>query len=168
MRTKAVLQAVVLAVLLCAVTLWASPAQAEFDGFLRIPGLPGESTNENHLNEIALVSYTQTAGTAACFKAIAIKNLDRASPGLALLAVTNQVVSPVTVTLSRAGETPFDAFVAVLENVTVGNVELVEVDGTPLPTERVTLRPRRATLTYRTQLSNGQPGPPVTTVINCP
>jgi hypothetical protein len=58
--------------------------------------------------------------------------------------------------------------VAVLENVTVGNVELVEVDGTPLPTERVTLRPRRATLTYRTQLPNGQPGQPVTSVINCP
>ena len=35
------------------------------------------------------MSYTQTAGTNACFKAIAIKLLDRTSPGLALLAVTN-------------------------------------------------------------------------------
>ena len=168
MPTRTMLQAVVLVVVLCAVTLGFSPARAEFDAFLNIPGLPGESTNERHLNEIVLVSYTQTAGTAACFRAIAIKNLDRASPGLALLAVTNRVIPSMTVTLTRAGETPFDAFVAVLENVVVGNVELVEVDGTPLPTERVTLRPRRATLTYNTQLPNGQPGTPVTTVINCP
>lgn len=49
----------------------------------------------------------------------------------------------------------------------LGNVELVEVDGTPVPTERVTLRPRRATLTFRSQSSTGQ-ATPVTTVINCP
>ena len=99
---------------------------------------------------------------------IAIKLLDRTSPGLALLAVTDRVVPSMTVTLAKAGETPFDAFIAVLENVVVGSVELVEVDGTPVPTERVTLRPRRATLTFRPQLANGQPGTPVTTVINCP
>jgi hypothetical protein len=87
-----------------------------------------------------LVSYTQTAGTNACFKAIAIKLLDRTSP-LALLAVTSQVVPSMTVTLAKAGEPPFDAFVALLENVVVGNVELVEVDGTPVPTERVRCGP---------------------------
>ena len=65
----------------------ARAAQAEFDGFLKIPGLPGDSTNEDHPNEIA---------------------------------------------------------------------------------ERVTLRPHRATLTFRPQLPNGQVGTPVTTVINCP
>ncbi len=55
-----------------------------------------------------------------------------------------------------------------LENVTVGSVELVEVDGAPIPTERVTLRVRRATLTYRPQRADGTPDAPVTTVINCP
>ena len=168
MRSIPLLLAVMFVVLIAGATLAPSPAQAEFDGFLKIPGLPGDSTNENHPNEIALVSYTQTAGTNACFRAIAIKLLDRTSPGLALLAVTDRVVPSMTVTLAKAGETPFDAFIAVLENVVVGNVELVEVDGTPVPTERVTLRPRRATLTFRPQLANGQAGTPVTTVINCP
>jgi type VI secretion system secreted protein Hcp len=166
MRSIPLLLAVV--VLIAGATFAPSPAQAEFDAFLKIPGLPGDSTNENHPNEIALISYSQTAGTSACFRAIAIKLLDRTSPGLALLAVTDRVVPSMTVTLAKAGETPFDAFIAVLENVVVGNVELVEVDGTPVPTERVTLRPRRATLTYRPQLQNGQAGTPVTTVINCP
>jgi len=101
------------------------------------------------------VSYTQTAGTNACFKAIAIKLLDRTSPGLALLAVTNQVVPSMTVTLAKAGEPPVDVFVALLENVVMGNVELVKVDGTPVPTERVTVRPRRATPTFRPQWQTG-------------
>lgn len=103
------------------------------------------------------MSYTQTAGTNACFKAIAIKLLDRTSPGLALLAVTNQVVPSMTVTLAKAGEPPVDVFVALLENVVMGNVELVEVDGTPVPTERVTVRPRRATPTFRPQWQTGRP-----------
>jgi len=119
------------------------------------PNLPGDSTNENHRNEITLVSYTQAAGTTACFKAIAIKLLDRTSPGLALLAVTNQVVPSMTVTLAKAGEPPVDVFVALLENVVMGNVELVKVDGTPVPTERVTVRPRRATPTFRPQWQTG-------------
>jgi type VI protein secretion system component Hcp len=168
MRSKTTLQALALAVAIAAATLIPSPAAAEFDGFLKIPGLPGESTVKGHEGEITLVSYTQIAGTGACFRVIAIKQLDLASPGLALLAVTNQVVTPVKITLAKAGQAPFDAFVAVLENVTVGNVELVEVDGTPVPTERVTLRPRRATLTYRQQALDGGLGEEVTKVINCP
>jgi type VI protein secretion system component Hcp len=168
MRSITVLQAVVLAAVLVLAVLAPSPAAAELNGFLKIPDLPGEAITRGHEGEIVLISYTQAAGTNACFKVTAIKNLDRASPGLALLAVTNQVVSPVKVTLATTGDGAFDAFVAVLENVVVGNVELVEVDGSPLPTERVTLRPRRATLTYTPQLADGRQGTPVISVINCP
>jgi type VI protein secretion system component Hcp len=145
-----------------------SPAAADVQGFMRVQGLTGESQVRGHEDEIELLSYTQIAGTNACFKAIVVKGLDKASPGLALLAVTNQLVTPITVTLTKSGENPFDAFTALLENVVVGNVELTEIDGGPIPTERVTLRPRRATLTYRLQLPDGRPGVPVTTVVNCP
>jgi type VI secretion system secreted protein Hcp len=144
------------------------PAEAAIQGFMKVPGLPGESQNDRHKNEIDVVSYTQTSGNNACFKVIVIKNLDLASTGLATLAVTNQVVSPITIVLETSGESPREIFRAVLENVVVGTAELVEVDGVPLPTERVTLRPRRATLTYSPQDPRGISGPPTTTVINCP
>ncbi|HEX9821093.1 MAG TPA: type VI secretion system tube protein Hcp [Methylomirabilota bacterium] len=132
-----------------------------------MPGLPGESTDDKHQNEIDLISYTQTAGGKGCFSAVAVKSLDRASPGLAVLAVARQVVSPVTVTLVKAAETPLEVFVAVLEKVSIGTVELVEVDGDPLPVERVTLLPRRATLTYRQQNIDGSLGEPTTTFVTC-
>ena len=168
MRRRKLLLATVLAAVVGYATLAPSPVEAQYEGFLLIPRLPGESTVEGHEDEIALISYTQTAAPNACLRVTVIKNLDRASPGLALLAVTNRVVSQMRVTLVKGGDRPFEAFVALLESVTVGNVELVEVDGTPLPTERVLLRPRRATLTYNLQRPDGSAGGSETRVINCP
>jgi hypothetical protein len=68
-----------------------------------------------------------------------------------VLAVARQVVSPVTVTLVKAAETPLEVFVAVLEKVSIGTVELVEVDGDPLPVERI----------------DGSLGEPTTTFVTC-
>jgi len=151
------------------IALLPSIGSAEIQGFLKIPGLDGESQAKAHEREIDLASYTQTVGTAACFKASVVKGLDKASPGLAVLAATNQVVTPVTVTLATPVKESFFAVLTVLlENVTVANLELVEIDGSPTPTERVTLRARRVTLTYRAQDPNGNDLPPITTVINCP
>jgi type VI protein secretion system component Hcp len=154
--------------LIITLTTWPSAAAADIQGFMTFPGLPGESQVKGHEGQIDVVSYTQVAGAAGCFKAIVIKGLDKASPGLAVLAVSNQVVTPVTINLEKSGATPFTVFTAVLENVVVGTVELVEMDGTPVPTERVTLKPRRATLSYRLQNPDGTPGAPITSVVNCP
>jgi len=168
MRSKIMPWALAVIVMILAVPLVAAPAAADIQGYMKFPNLQGESTTEGHENEIELLSYNQAAGTAACFKVIVVKNLDRASPGLAVLAISNQVVTPVTVTLARTVTgVSQPVFTAALENVVVGTVELVEVDGTPTPTERVTLKPRRATLTYEFQSGAGAPTP-VTTVVNCP
>jgi type VI protein secretion system component Hcp len=162
-----VLGTLILCVLMLVVALAPSTAEAVVDAFMNFPGLPGEATARGHEGEIDVLSYTQTAGGGACFKAIVIKQLDKASPGLALLAVTNQLVSSVTINLDRAGDTPFNVLTVELENVVVGNVELVEFEGSLTTTERVTLRPRRAILTYRLQNPTGGVTP-FRTVINCP
>lgn len=168
MRSKTRLWAFVLAGATLGASLGPALADADFSGFLMIPGLPGESQDDLHRNEIDLVSYTQAVGTKACLKGIAVKNLDRASLGLAVLAISGQPIPLVKVTLRKTGENPLDVFVAVLENVTIGSIELVEVDGGPIPTERVVLLPRRATLTYNQQLPTGVPGSPITTTLTCP
>jgi type VI protein secretion system component Hcp len=168
MRSKIRLSMLAVVSMSMVVSLGATPAAAQIQGFMKFPNLPGESQVKGHEGDIDLVSYTQAAGANACFKAIVVKGLDKASPGLALLAVSNQVVTPVTITLTKAGEAAFDVFTALLENVVVGTVELVEFDGGPTPTERVTLRPRKATLTYRQQNPDGSPGVPTITVVNCP
>ena len=79
-----------------------------------------------------------------------------------------QIAPMVTVTLTRtAGDAPVDVFTAALERVAVVSVELSEFDGGPAPVERVTLQPRRATLSYREQNSDGSAAPPVTANLDC-
>ncbi|HEU5196291.1 MAG TPA: type VI secretion system tube protein Hcp [Methylomirabilota bacterium] len=168
MRSTIVLCTVALVSLVLAVACLPAPAAAQIQGFMKIPGLPGESQVIGHENEIELMSYTQSAAAKGCFSAVAVKNLDKASPGLALLAVGKRLVPTVTVTLTRtAGDVPVDVFTALLENVSVVSVELSEFDGGPTPFERVTLQPRRATLSYRQQNPDGSPGAPVIAVVNC-
>src|SRR5262245_15139967 len=170
MKSKTMPCALAVLVMIVALSLVPPPAAAidEISGYLKFPNLMGEVTTAGHEGEIEALSYNQAAGTNACFKVTVVKFLDRASPGLAVLAISNQVVTPVTVTLARTVRgVSQPVFTAALENVVVGTVELVEVDGTPTPTERVTLKPRRATLTYEFQSGAGAPTP-VTTVVNCP
>jgi type VI protein secretion system component Hcp len=143
-------------VMLAAVPFAPSPAHAQIQGFMKFPPLVGDSTVEGHVGEIELLSYTQTAGTNACFKVTAVKNLDRASPGLAAFAISNQTFAQVTIMLTRISQgAVVPVFTAVLGNVVVGSVELAEFDGGPTPTERVTLKPQRIELTFAAQAPDG-------------
>ena len=168
MRSKIVLCTVALVSLVLIAACLPAPAAAQIQSFMSIPGLPGESKVVGHENEIELMSYMQSAVAKGCLNVVAVKGLDKASPGLALLAVLKQIVAMVTVTLTRtAGDAPVDLFTAVLEQVAVVSVELSEFDGGPAPVERVTLQPRRATLSYRQQNPDGSAAPPVTANLDC-
>ena len=121
-----------------------SRADAEFQGVLKIPSPGGSGQNI----EVALVSYSQIVDGQACFQGVVVKNLDRVSLQMAVLAATKQRLAVATVILTEEGvSTPIE-FRAELEDVLVGSVELVEVDGGPTPTERVTLLPSQATLIH--------------------
>jgi type VI protein secretion system component Hcp len=143
-------------VMLAAVSFAPSPAHAQIQGFMKFPPLIGDSTVEGHVGEIELLSYTQTAGAAACFKVAVVKNLDSSSPALAAFAISNQVFAQVTIMLTRITQgAVVPVFTALLSNVVVGTVELVEVDGGPTPTERVTLKPQRIELSFNAQNPDG-------------
>lgn len=168
MRSKSLRWTFIIVSISMLVSVGAAPAAAEIQGFMKIPGLPGESQVEGHVGDIDLMSYMQSATTKTCFNAVAVKGLDTASPGLALLAVGKQLLPMVTVALTRTvGDRPVEVFTALLENVSVVSVELSEFDGGPAPVERVTLQPRRATLSYRPQNPDGTIGSPVTRVVDC-
>lgn len=168
MRSKIALYPLALISLLLVVACLPAPAAAQIQSFMKIPGLPGESQVKGHEDEIELFSYMQSALAKGCLNVVASKGLDKASPGLSLLAVFKQIVPLVTVTLTRtAGDNPVDVFTALLEQVAVVSVDLSEFDGAGAPVERVTLQPRRATLSYRQQNPDGTLAPPVTAILDC-
>jgi len=90
-----------------------------FDAFLKIEGIPGESTDDKHKDWIEVLSYswgvTQGASASAStsggathqradFQDFMIsKTLDKASPKLALACADGTHVKTVTLELCRAG-----------------------------------------------------------------
>ena len=170
MRSKTVRWTWAIGSMLLVVALGPSLASADIQAFMKIPGVAGESTNEQHKGEIDLLSYSQSVtpsvGDGACFKVTVVKNLDRTSPVFAAFVALEKVLM-VTITLAQTGANPRDIFTAVLENTIITSVELVEVDGTPLPTERLTLQPTRARISFVPQKPDGSSDGAVQKVINC-
>jgi type VI secretion system secreted protein Hcp len=163
--TRRVLPALVTALALAAATL---PSRAQpVDTFMKIDGLPGESTNAAHPGEIDLTGWSQTFGTRHCSRAVAVKRVDRASPGLIARAAANTLIPQVVVSMARSGggRATQDFFRATLDLVTIERVEIAE-QGDEL-VERVVLAPRSIRLEYRPQMPDGSFGAPVATAIAC-
>jgi type VI secretion system secreted protein Hcp len=90
-----------------------------FDAFIKIDGIPGESTDDKHADWIEVLSYscgvTQTASGSASsgggasaeradFQDFSIvKALDKASPKLALACADGTHIKEITLELCRAG-----------------------------------------------------------------
>jgi type VI secretion system secreted protein Hcp len=90
-----------------------------FDAFLKIDGMPGESTDDKHKDWIEVLSYNwgasqlasataSSAGGATAERAnfqdfSIVKTLDKASPKLALACADGTHIKDVTIELCRAG-----------------------------------------------------------------
>jgi len=90
-----------------------------FDAFLKIDGMPGESTDDKHKDWIEVLSYSwgasqlasataSSAGGATAERAnfqdfSIVKTLDKASPKLALACADGTHIKEVTIELCRAG-----------------------------------------------------------------
>jgi len=90
-----------------------------FDAFLKIEGIPGESTDDKHREWIEVLSYNfsvtqrpsgsaSTAGGASAERATfsdfsVVKTLDKASPKLFEACATGRHIPTVTLELCRAG-----------------------------------------------------------------
>ena len=141
---------------------------ATLDTFMKIDGLPGESTSAQNPNEIVLSGWSQNFGTRQCSRAVATKRVDRSSPGLIARAAANTTIPQVLVSMTRGdvgGGRPVTVFRATLDQVQIDRVEIVEVDEELV--ERVVLAARSIRIEYWPIQPNGAPGTPVATAIAC-
>jgi type VI secretion system secreted protein Hcp len=130
-----------------------------YDTLMKVDGVPGDSVITGHVDEIVLKSYSQTFGTKNCSRVIAVKGLDRASPPLISLAVNNQIVATVVITIRKPGERPIDFFKAILTSVLIERIDLSSDTG-PV-TEQIVLKPRSIRIEYRGQAADGSALPPI-------
>lgn len=148
-----------------------------FDAFLKIDGIEGESTDDKHQNwiEISAFSHGMTqrvadtassAGARASERAshgqfVVIKDLDKASPKLAVYLNQGKNIDKIRLELCRATGEKTCYMVYELHDVIVGSVAVhgKKDDDRGLPTEEVSFAYGKITWTYTvTDTKTGKAG----------
>jgi len=161
---------------LLTLALWIWPTHrslAAFDAFLKIDGIPGESTDAAHKNEIEVLSWSwgmSQSGSAllgpgvtnkAAFKDISItKHVDKASPQLFQACAGGTNIAQVELVLRYPGGTNQVEYLKVkLENVLVSSVKTsgTSSSGDVLPLEEVSFNYGKLRMTYQAVDQSGAP-----------
>jgi type VI secretion system secreted protein Hcp len=141
-------------------------ATAASNMFLRLDGIPGESTIDKHANEIDLLSWSwgETTGTAknkgllptGCITDLNIvKNLDIATPLLIVGALTGAVIPTGTLAVAVFGEKVTDFFIMTMTNVTITSYRTGGSVGDLHLVENITLHFERMDGVYKKQKPDG-------------
>lgn len=153
--------------------------QAAADIFLRLEGIPGESADAKHKDEIEILSYSmgasQTSPSAGsrlaasrpCVKDISFaKTLDKSSPLLFASAVSGMHIPQATLTLRKAGGTQAEYLVMQFNDVLISSYQSGGSQGDSVPTDSFSLNFSKVTFSYSPQKADGSLGSPVTAVIS--
>src|SRR5450759_161390 len=140
-----------------------------FDAFLKIDGIPGESTDDKHKDWIEVLSYnhgmTQPSSATASSAGGAttervnlqdysiVKHVDKASPKLYELCCTGKHIANVTLELCRAGGDKVKYMEVKMEQVIISGVQPGGAAGgsDTLPSEHVTFNFGKIKWTYTQQ-----------------
>jgi type VI secretion system secreted protein Hcp len=145
-----------------------SGGRGRVDAFADIDGIPGESVNARHADEIDVFSLSWCvtnaggvgggggAGRPSFDNIVLGKHTDLATVPLVEAAATGQQIQDAVITLERAGATPFAFLVIELEDVRVTRVN-TGWEGNQ-PDEQVSLSFAEVCWEYRSQDATGAAG----------
>jgi type VI secretion system secreted protein Hcp len=136
-----------------------------FDAFLKIDGIPGESQDSKHKNEIDVLSFhwgiaRDRRGRAEVEDFQVVKYVDAASPLLFDAVCSGQHISKALFTLRKAGsKDPLDFYKISFDDVTVSSVTPAgNAAGDVQPMEQVSIDFRSAEIEYTVQRPDGSGG----------
>jgi type VI secretion system secreted protein Hcp len=151
------------------------PGGPSADIFLSIEGIPGDSTDAQHKNQISIESFaflakrpsSRTVG-AVRFSGLRLdKVYDVSSPRLLAAATSGRHLKSATVTFSTGGGSGIDVLTYKLSDVTVSSYEQggANPDTKALGSleEEIGLSPARVQVSEKTFNATGNPGPTVST-----
>ena len=143
-----------------------STAQAAADMFLDIPGVPGESNDVAHIDEIDVLAWSwgaSTTGRKNCIQDLGLtKWVDRASARLLMGQITREVFPEMTLTVRQAGGSAggstLEYLVIKLYNAQVSSLATGGSGGEDRLTENVSFSFGSGKFKYTPQLENGAAG----------
>jgi type VI secretion system secreted protein Hcp len=147
---------------------------AQVDYFLKIEGIPGESQDAKHKDQIELESFswgeTQSgtvgpgggAGKVRMQDLHVVKRLDRASPKLFLACASGQHIKGATLAARKAGKGQQEFLIYKFTDVLVSSYQTGgSAHGDVLPMDQVSFNFGRIEVEYRRENPDGTFAPPV-------
>lgn len=147
---------------------------AAFDYFLKIDGIPGESTDAKHKGEIAVLSWswgeTQEtapspgggggAGKVAMTDLHVSANLSKASPQLLLACASGKHIKSAVLAGRKAGKGQAEFLTFSLSDVLVSSYQTGGTAADP-PLDSISLNFSKIEVTYKELMAKGTPGPAI-------
>ena len=142
------------------------------DMFINIEGVPGESRDSVHKEEIDVLAWswglsqsgTTHAGSGAGAGKVSVQDLsftkyvDKASPLLMLFCSNGKHVTTATLVVRKAGTTPLEYMTIVMTDCLISSVSTGGSGGEDRLTENVTLNFAEVAYTYIVQNQDGSGG----------
>jgi type VI secretion system secreted protein Hcp len=151
---------------------------AQFDAFLKLDGVTGESHDDKHTGEIDIESWSWglvnegTAGKGGGLGAGKVhvsdlhitKFADKSSPTLFQYCANGKHISKGTLTIRKAGgDNPLEYFKIELNDILVSSVNTSTQEDHPLLLEEISLNFAKFHITYTEQNKDGSKGKSVET-----
>jgi type VI secretion system secreted protein Hcp len=144
---------------------------AGVDYFLKIDGIPGESTDSKHKDEIVLTSFSMGVSNAGSLSSGGgggegkasfhdfnfTHKFDKASPLLMLACATGRHIPKATMTARKSGRGGFEFLFIKMNDVLVTSSQ-TGASGDDLPVEAVSLAFAKIEVDYKPQRANGSLG----------
>jgi type VI secretion system secreted protein Hcp len=145
------------------------------DYFLKIDGIPGESTDAKHKNEIQLEAFSwgetveagHAPGSGGAAQKVQMQNLaftmtvNKASPKLMLACATGKHIKEATLTARKAGKAQQEFLVFKFTDVIVASYHTGSGAQEAAPFDQVSLGYSKIQLEYRPQKADGSLDAPV-------
>jgi type VI secretion system secreted protein Hcp len=144
------------------------------DYFLKLDGIPGESTDAKHKDEIDTLAFSWGvsqsgssgpgggggAGKAVFDDLLVVARTSKASPKLLLACASGQHIKTAVLTCRKRGKAPLEFLKITLTDVTVSSYE---IDGSDdeLPLDQIALSFAKVEMAYTPQDPTGKAAPPV-------
>ena len=137
------------------IATFASSAWAE--AFLRIDGIPGDSTAPGFENQIPALQVDLTVGPDACLGPVVAKSVDYATPALVRAAAEETTFNSALISARRAGGSgqQYTYLRLALSQVKVRSVRATGLGGGDAPIETIVLAAESITTEYFVQRNDG-------------
>jgi type VI secretion system Hcp family effector len=140
----------------------------QFDTFMLIPGIPGDSVDARHANWIDVISLQQSWASAdkkvnGC-SIMVLKHLDSAGPRLWAAAVTAQLFNEIRLELIRVGADRPRVY-----DIRLLNAQIASITSTASYSfsESLGLTAQTIQLSFYPQNPDGSLGAPIQSSVNC-